>query len=430
MSPDIPFYNIHLDVSDNTHMQRKAHDVLTNLGLRLGRQFVQTPTADHQITHTADAWIWRVAGVTSDRLSAAFQAAVDIFDFKHLQPDPGFPNRPTLVGYDPRHAFLDETFATIGADLNLAPPPDTTNVKPKIIVQITHDVDNPQLLTPYQLARSFALLLRGRRAELSVLKAAVRALIAWSTGQASREAVDPFWCFGKIHDLGQHYGFRSTFFTHAQYPTRHARDPRYKVSHAQYQAVLSELAHQGHEIGLHSGINFNDFRTTREALPTDPIRSHRAHYWAAPPHDLEQWYDTMAQAGISGDASISPQKIGYALGSLYPVMFTTQSGHAIVLYPSQFMDAYHLKERTEDYILNPVTDAQMSAHGQAHGVLPVINLNWHVRTFSGIGPWAGYDTAFTSLVDTLTTRFNVTFQTVDQSTVSFKKALHEVKFTS
>lgn len=430
MSSDIKFYDIHLDVPQNTHIQRKAHDILTNLGLRLGRQFVQTPHADHQISYTSDAWIWRVAGVPSDRLSAAFQAAVNIFDFKHLKPDPGFPNRPTLVGYDPRHAFLDEIFATIGAVLNLTPAPDTTNAKPKIIVQITHDVDNPQLLTAYQLARSFALLLRGRRAELPVLKAAVRSLITWGTGWASREAVDPFWCFGKIHGLGQTYGFRSTFFTHAQYPARHARDPRYKVSHARYQTVLSELADQGHEIGLHSGINFNDFRTTRETLPTDPIRSHRAHYWAAPPHDLEQWYDTMAQAGISGDASISPQKIGYALGSLYPVKFTTQSGHVIVLYPSQFMDAYHLKELAEDFILDSVSNAQMSAAGRVHGVLPVINLNWHVRTFSGIGPWLGYDTAFTSLLDTLTNRFDVTFQTVGQSTISFKKALREFKFTS
>ncbi|WP_166418797.1 polysaccharide deacetylase family protein [Cochlodiniinecator piscidefendens] len=393
--------------------RRKIADTLTNLGLRLNRRFTPSETAAHRITVNGDELAWEVEGKMHPTLGTDLTKVVEILSFAHLKEDPQFPDRPILTQYDPQDLFLERIFEDMRKALSLERPPH--NAHPTVILQITHDVDNPQLRTAYQMARAAVLRLKGDKAQSAPLWAAAQSAVL--------RRPDPFWCFETICQLARQYGFKSTYFTFASYPGQHPRDPRYNSETPRYETALRTLAQDGHEIGLHSGIRYNDFAKPRSFLPTDPIKSHRAHYWSAPRNALEAWFDSMASAGITADASLSPQCCGSAMGSAYPLWFTTQSGRTLLLYPSQFMDTYQMQENAQGAILDALTPHVGAA------IPPVLNLNWHVRVFSGIGPWKGYPESFTNLLETIIAKYDTRPMTVFQSTTFYKGQLNAYHFT-
>lgn len=399
---------------------RKIADVLTNLGFRMGTVFVRTTAApsygQHKIDREGHRLVWNIDGKKHHSLSANLEESVSILSFAHLKPDIANYQRPLMSGYDPRTPFLEQIFDRFCQDLTGRPLfSGMRNAPLPAIVQVTHDIDNPQLLTPYQIGRSIALLLRGQRCEAETLKAAFQALWHW-------KASDPFWCFDCIDELGREYGFRSTFFSFARYPGSHKRDPKYSIESIRYRENLLSLEKAENEIGYHSGINYNDFSQPREQFPGADIRSHRAHYWAAPTLDLEQWLDSMARSGITADASTSPQESGTLLGMTYPLSYTTKSGLKILLYPSQFMDAYCMNCDTHNDILETIGQYTITD-------LPsVINMNWHIRVFSNVGVWKGYGERFRTLLNAIVSKFSVSFMTMSESTEFFRGKFDDYEF--
>lgn len=406
--------SLHSDL--NATERRKISDVFTNLSLRMKVRLIASHGSEHMIEKEEGNLYWATAGTRNSALTVALRHATEILSFRHLNTDPDFPDRVRYAAdFDVETPFLERIFAQMADALGHPLILESASTGPaKRIVQISHDIDNPQLMTPYQLGRAALLHLRGMTAEGAILRAAFRTSIL-------RKA-DPFWCFDNIRQRAQVHEFRSTFFAYSAYNKPHPRDPRYRVTSPRYRNELERLSREGHEIGLHSGILYNDFTKKRAPLPGDPIQSHRAHYWALPPGQIEQWYDTMAQAGITSDASLSPHCSGFAMGAIYPLQFTTISGETLLIHPSQFMDAYQVAQDRSQAILKAIDACAIA------DLPPVINLNWHIRVFSGIGPWAGYPESFDALLSTLLHRYSVLFHTVSQSFEFFKKPMNASVF--
>jgi hypothetical protein len=396
------YLDIYIEAS--AEKKRKVKDVLTNLSAQYDIAIRNAgEICQNNIVEDDGAILWRCGSVTDQKLTNLLTKAVGIFNFEHLVPDLEF-GRPDIVGYDPKTCFLDEILQEMARYLGFTP--ERSGSAQKCVVQITHDVDNPQLLTKYQLARSLALLLRGQSNELHTLKAAVSSIIL--------KKPDPFWCFDKIKALGETHGFKSTYFVFADYEKQHPRDPRYRLSTPRYKKKFEDLHNDGNEIGFHSGILYNQFDVPRGRLVGDPVNSHRAHYWSVPVSNLEEYFDLMAKSGIRSDASFSPRKNGFMMGSTYPLSFTTESGLKLILFPSQFMDAY---VKTDEETA-PILDQAFSGGNINHA--PIINLNWHVRVFSEVGCWRGYTKAFEDLLAAIDERAEIEFETMDQTYARWK----------
>ncbi len=397
---------------------RKITDVLTNLGLRAGTAFKIKDSAEHTIALTKNNTLeWFTGELKHKELSTLITKAFDIFKLNHLDKDPRFSFRPRVKSYDVKTPFLEEIFGSICNQMELKNSKSKNRLeKPKCTLQITHDVDNPQLLTTYQIARATALLMQGKFSNAEILKTAFSSLF-------SRQQ-DPFWCFKKINTLSQIENFKSTFYVFSSYPTRHPRDPRYNSEELRYQNIFKFLTDQGHEIGLHSGINYNNFLGSRRKLGTEPVRSHRAHYWSVPLTKFEEWLDSMALSGITSDSSFSPLTCGFSMGSIYPLYFTSESGKNVLIYPSQFMDVY--------YHNNPLDGPHIIRNMKkfsAGNIEPVINLNWHVRVFSNIGNWKNFSIDFENIIQTIKEEYDVIYKTAKQSSLMYNLHFKKYKCT-
>lgn len=384
-------------IAADTAKARKVRDVFDNLSLRLGPS--RPGRWDAITVDGAHAATVRRAGTPHEAATLALRRLVELLSFTHLGAEAPL-GRPAVVGEDPMEPFFDTAMEALAQALGLEP----TAPAGRAVVQITHDVDNPQLLTAYQLGRAAVLLARGDRREAAMLRAAGGAVLARLRGRER----DPAWRFDTIDALGERHGFRSTFLVFARYPGQHPRDPRYDVTAPRYREVFARLVARGHEVGFHSGINYNSFDADRLRLPQEPPRSHRAHYFAVPAADMERWFDSMARAGTVCDASLSPRTVGTAMGSHYPILFTTVSGRRLTLLPSQFMDAYCADQTTVEALLDTVRVERWALR-------PVVNLNWHVRTFSGLGPWDGYPQRFDRVLEAVRARMAVDFETMAAS---------------
>lgn len=261
------------------------------------------------------------------------------------------------------------------------------------IVALSHDCDGPRLHSPFALARSLILGIKGNKKERE----------AFEQGSLTRlmNRPDPYWSFQDWLQLEQYQNARSTFFLYpgrlAERKYNHQNDPRYDLKSRQFASAIEDLKSSKCEIGIHSGIRVTTsdaisqaMRLLSETTGLQP-KSNRAHYWS---HNWKSPYDywkSLCENGIENDASLSLGDIGFRNGSSLPicpsVKWQDNSLRPFVVLPTTLMDAYVMQARSP----------KAEAHTRYKKVLSELKnpnslavTDWHVRTLSNIGPWKGY----------------------------------------
>lgn len=126
---------------------------------------------------------------------------------------------------------------------------------PKPEIHMTHDVDAVRKTVPIRLKQgAFNLFNAARSLRRGQFRQAVKRLQKAGRFMAGQE---DWWTFGQLQQLEAEAGIRATYHFHAdQHPKTLKRwffDPDYDIAVSKQQALLRQLASEGHAIGLHPG---------------------------------------------------------------------------------------------------------------------------------------------------------------------------------
>jgi hypothetical protein len=273
----------------------------------------------------------------------------------------------------------------------------------RVYLCLTHDVDGPEMFSPFAMLRSGILgLACGNTYERESL---IMSLLFRLEGLP-----DPYFNFALWREYESLFGGRSTFFV---YPGRlntakwHRNDPKYDPHKGKLRVALEETVKAGWEIGVHFGIRSHGQAPYREAhqllsetFSTNVVGA-RGHYWMMDWHNPYHTWREMLFAGYSYDMTLSPMTLGFRGGFMLPISPSLRWGREdptdFVVIPSAVMDAYTvprdagLQQKKIDTVLDQLMDA-----AQQHG--GVLVLDWHERTFINRGAWTGYLSPLTYLI--------------------------------
>jgi len=288
---------------------------------------------------------------------------------------------------------------------------------------LTHDVDGPQLHTPFALGRSLLLGLRGNHGEMESFVMGISTLLT--------RKPDPYWNFENWARLETELGGCSTFFVYPG-PTasahRHPRDPRYQSARSPFPHTLKTLAADGWEIGVHDGIEahglaaYIESRKALQQIAGVEAKGCRTHYWTGVWNDPYYAWNSMDQAGFCYDASLSPLSLGYRSGSMLPTMpsmtWRRSAGDGFVVLPTAVMDSY-ANPRLSSLSAAEISTAmdRLVANTRHHGLLVA---DWHVRTFINAGAHRGQLSAFHSAIRDLATDPAIALLTATQAAEAWR----------
>jgi hypothetical protein len=288
---------------------------------------------------------------------------------------------------------------------------------------LTHDVDGPQLHTPFALGRSLLLGLRGHGDEMESFALGISTLLT--------RKPDPYWNFENWARLEKEMRGCSTFFVYPG-PTasahRHRLDPRYHPARSPFPRTLKALAADGWEIGVHHGIEahglaaYAESRKALHEITGVEATGCRTHYWAGVWNDPYHTWNAMDRAGFGYDASLSPLSLGYRSGSMLPTMpsmkWRRKAGDGFVVLPTAVMDSY-ANPRLSSLSAAEISAAmdRLVANTRHNGLLVA---DWHVRTLINAGAHRGQLSAFLSTIHDLSTDTEIALLTATQAAESWR----------
>lgn len=310
-----------------------------------------------------------------------------------VPPYRDLPNQPNpKIGYLERTA--DWLRSKIAKRWNL---PYTLPWDGASVAILTHDCDGPSLHNPYEIGRAFFKAVTTRSTK--ELEAALVGLWTWLLGRP-----DPFWNFENWSAREAIHHGHSTFFIYAGRSSlnrAHFHDPRYNPASLKFRETLHKLVESGWEVGLHSGIGAYDAdsllcqKRTLEEVTGRPITSCRGHYWSFDWMNPKSFWRALQQAGFTADASLCPLRLGLRNGSNLPVMPFRYSSETVetplLVFPTQVMDAYLRDAMAENKAAAESYLRTLVAPGLS------LTTDWHVRTYSGVGLWKGFDRLYATL---------------------------------
>lgn len=257
---------------------------------------------------------------------------------------------------------------------------------------LTHDVDGPQLHSPFPLFRALLKALLGDPKERESFLMGVLTFLG--------RRPDPYWNFEEWAALESLAHARSTFFV---YPgagpgrPRHRHDPHYDPRQGPFPAVLAALAQRRWEFGVHHGIRAHGpaaYAASRDAMSRlcgTAATGSRSHYWCGVWETPLATWKAMDEAGYGYDASLTPQGLGYRCGNMLPTMpsLAWRAGvrDGFIALPTALMDAYAHPDLSshEPGSLDPSV-SRLIANAREGGLLVT---DWHVRTFANAGAHRG-----------------------------------------
>lgn len=284
-------------------------------------------------------------------------------------------------------------------------------------VCLTHDVDGPQLHSPFALMRSLIYALRGDKYERESFE------LGMLTKVLRRD--DPYWNFQLWQAFERCFGARSTFLIYpGKLPAapRHPRDPHYNPDSAAFENVMRSLVDEGWEVGPHIGIRGHSVTGYKQAidnlrrLSTGPCTSVRTHYWSGvSPSPINAWKQ-MEEAGFEIDASLSPQSTGYRGGAMLPIMPSFRwraDSNGIVAMATPLMDAY-LIPRTAGISREEAESQSDQILRNARSGDGLVVLDWHCRTLCNIGAWKGFISPLVETLQSILSDGSATFLTMNE----------------
>ncbi len=267
----------------------------------------------------------------------------------------------------------------------------------KTCVILTHDVDGPQLHTPFDLARAFAkFLFKNNKFEANSAWHGLLTLML--------KAKDPYWRFDDFMKIEAAIGAKSTFFVYPgpiKHVPTHINDPHYNPSKHPFPEMLKRLANDGWEIGAHYGINDHstkDFEAVKlklEELSNSKLFGSRAHYWAKCWKNPMSDWQAMCDAGFHYDTSCSNQALGFRSGTTYPttpsLFWQDTCKKPFVVFPTAVMDAY-LHHRWGAASSAEVSIELENVIKNTQDNCGALVLDWHVRSLANVGVYEGMAT--------------------------------------
>lgn len=285
-------------------------------------------------------------------------------------------------------------------------------------VCLTHDIDGPFLHRAFPVFRSFLYALRGSRVELQALLFAL-------LGSTLNEK-DPYFAFNSWEKFYSEWKIRPTNFVYVPSADRHMNDPRYRISEKLKNKLL-KIRERGGELGIHFGINdanYLDFdgpsNTFYKIFGFRP-KSTRTHYWSGNWESPMRYWNTLEKSSVLTDCTFSSLEDGsFRNGVATPFLPTIDKienvQDALVVLPTHIMDAYWIENKHSNSI-NKRIDA-LASNIQTNNF---VNLDWHVRTASGIGPWSNYPLYLVTLLLTLSAVKPLRFYTVTEYAELWRK---------
>ncbi|MGE4206971.1 MAG: hypothetical protein AB7J86_40315 [Vulcanimicrobiota bacterium] len=192
----------------------------------------------------------------------------------------------------------------------------------KCAVVLTHDVDHPINVRPFEVLKEIPkLLLRPNlRSKFKIPRKIIKSGFAALSGQGYH------WAFDHIIKAESAQGFRSTFFFASRTDEEgHSLDVEYEVSEDRFRRLFKQLSALGFEIGLHASYlayrtrgAFQIERTRLEEAAQTSVRGLRHHFW----HMSVPFWNTLGrhfEAGFEYDASVAfNDHPGFRLGTGLP----------------------------------------------------------------------------------------------------------------
>lgn len=277
---------------------------------------------------------------------------------------------------------------------------------------LTHDVDGPELFSPFATIRSGILGLA--HGNIYERESFLMSLLFRSEGLP-----DPYFNFDSWREYESLFGGRSTFFV---YPGRldtakwHRNDPKYDPRKGRLRVALQEAAKAGWEIGVHFGIRshgqvpYSEARQRLSETFNANVVGARGHYWLMDWQNPYRTWQDMLSAGYSYDMTLSPMTLGFRGGFMLPISPSLRWGGTdptdFFVVPSAVMDAYAVSRETglPQKKIDAVLDDLIDSAQQYGGALV---LDWHERTFINRGAWTGYLGPLDYLVSEALTRGGV-----------------------
>ncbi|PCJ69288.1 MAG: hypothetical protein COA62_11750 [Rhodobiaceae bacterium] len=268
------------------------------------------------------------------------------------------------------------------------------------VAALSHDVDYPEIIRWIEMAR----LTSQRRGRVTM-----REMGNILTGRSH------FWQFGEWMELERSLGFRSAFYfcgyagSLPGYALR-APDPFYDVAMPQFQQMMSEMAADGFEVGLHASYNSwcNPQMLRREIDRVEQasgrkVVGNRHHYWHRGEQPLWRTARVHAEAGLVYDASAGlERRIGFRNGISTPFHYydaERERASTVLQLPSCLMDSQLFDYRDLSYFNDPWKEVdQVLKELRTYGGLFLTNFHNRVlnHTF-----FPGWKEAATHLYNTL-----------------------------